>query len=386
MKNKKRIGKILLIAASYLLVAAIFMGIGWLVRSPWSPKLQRLEALIQERFIGDVDQTTLEDGAAAGMVAAMGDRWSYYIPASQYEAHKERNENAYVGIGVTINTEDTQNGFLVIKLEPNGGAKEAGLLPNDLITHVDGASIAEIGSDAATEKIRGEEGTQVKLTVLRDGQQLEFSVTRQRFLIEVARGELLEGNVGLVTIHNFVERCADETLAAVKSVMDQGATALIFDVRNNGGGYKDEMVKILDYLLPEGALFRSVSYDGTEEVDKSDADCLKIPMAVLINGNSYSAAEFFAAALSEYQWATVVGEPTSGKSHFQNTFPLGDGSAVCISVGKYCTPNGVSLADVGGLKPDVVVELDEETANKLYSDSLPPMEDPQVLAAIEALK
>ena len=251
---------------------------------------------------------------------------------------------------------------------------------------MDGQSIAQIGREAATERIRGEEGTQVKLTVLRDGKQLEFTVTRQLIQIEVAKGQMLEGNIGLVTINNFDDRCADETLAAVKSLVEQGAKALIFDVRNNPGGYKHELVEILDYLLPEGALFRSVSYDGREETDYSDAACLDMPMAVIVNGDSYSAAEFFAAALSEYEWATVVGEPTIGKSYFQSTFQLGDGSAVGLSVGKYCTPNGVTLAEVGGLTPDVVVELDEETANQLYSDSLLPMEDPQVLAAIAALK
>lgn len=386
MHSKKRIGRILLIVGTYVLVAAIAMGIGWLMRSPWSPKLQRLEKLLSECYIGGADITTLEDGAAAGMVAALGDRWSYYIPASQYGAYVEQMQNAYVGIGVTINTENTEQGFLVTQLEPSGGAKEAGLLPNDIITHVDGESVSEIGADAAKEKIGGEEGTQVKLTVLRDGKQMEFTVTRHLIQVEVARGEMLEGSIGLVTINNFDERCADETLAAVKKLVSDGAASLIFDVRNNPGGYKDELVEILDYLLPEGALFRSVSYDGTEEVDYSDADCLKLPMAVLVNGSSYSAAEFFAAALSEYEWATVVGEPTVGKSYFQVTYELGDGSAVGLSVGKYCTPNGVTLAEVGGLTPDVVVEVDEETANEIYSDTLAPMEDPQILAAIEALK
>lgn len=387
MKNSKnRIGRILLIAASYILVAALAMSIGWLMRKPWSPKLQNLEKLLDERFIGDADLTAIEDGAAAGMVAALGDRWSYYIPASEFDAYQEQMQNAYVGIGVTINAEDTAQGFLVTQVDPSGGAKEAGVLPQDIITHVDGAAISEIGADAATAKIRGEEGTQVKLTVLRNGKSMDFTVTRHLIEVEVARGEMLEGNIGFVTINNFDQRCAEETLKAVKELVDAGATALIFDVRNNPGGYKDELVEILDYLLPEGALFRSVSYDGTEEVDESDADCLKLPMAVLVNAQSYSAAEFFAAALREYEWATVVGQQTVGKSYFQVTYELGDGSAVGLSVGKYCTPKGVTLAEVGGLTPDVVVEVDEETFNKIYSDSLTPMEDPQVLAAIKTLK
>jgi carboxyl-terminal processing protease len=161
--------------------------------------------------------------------------------------------------------------------------------------------------------------------------------------------------------------------------------ALIFDVRYNGGGYADEMVDLLNYLLPEGDLFRTINYLGNEAVDKSDASCVEVPMAVLVNGSSYSAAEFFAAALREYEWATVVGEKTSGKGHFQVTFPLSDGSAVGLSIGKYFTPKGICLEGVG-IEPDVSVAVDQETAAAIYAGTLDPMEDPQILAAIEALK
>ena len=141
---------------------------------------------------------------------------------------------------------------------------------------------------------------------------------------------------------------------------------------------------ILDDLLPAGPLFRSEYYTGATSVDKSDADCIEIPMAVLINGNSYSAAEFFAAALEEYGWAVTVGEPTTGKGYFQSMFTLEDGSAVGLSIGKYFTPKGVSLEGVG-ITPDVVVEVDEETAFGIYAGTLAPEEDPQIQAAIAAL-
>jgi len=147
-----------------------------------------------------------------------------------------------------------------------------------------------------------------------------------------------------------------------------------------------EMNEILDYLLPEGDLFRSVRYDGEEEVDTSDAKCLEMPMAVLVDSGSYSAAEFFAAALQEYDWAVVVGEPTTGKGYFQNTFRFHDGSAVGLSVGQYYTPNGVSLAEAGGLIPDAVVEVDDLTRLRIQYQSLPLTEDPQLLAAIEAMQ
>jgi len=157
-------------------------------------------------------------------------------------------------------------------------------------------------------------------------------------------------------------------------------------VRNNPGGYKHELVQLLDYLLPEGVLFRSVSYDGVEEIEESDENCLDIPMAVLVNGTSYSAAEFFAAALEEYDWAVTVGEQTVGKSYYQSTYQFSDGSAVGLSIGKYCTPNGVSLAEVGGLKPNIQVEVNADTAAAIYAGTLEPAEDPQIQAAVEALK
>lgn len=388
MKPKSLILKILLRSVSYILVAALasFGALYFFAEEPRYSKLMELEDLIHERFIGEADSAEMEDGAAAGMVAALGDRWSYYIPADEYSAHMEQMQNAYVGIGVTITTEFVNDGVEVLQVEPNGGAKAAGILVGDIILAVEDQSIAQIGIDAAKDLIRGEENTQVKLTILRGEQKLDLQVMRQIIEVQVASGQMLEGNIGLVKINNFDERCADETLAAVEQLLDQGAEKLIFDVRFNPGGYKTELVEVLDYLLPEGALFRSLHYTGKETVDESDADCLEMPMAVLINGSSYSAAEFFAAALNEYDWAVVVGEPTVGKSYFQNTIQLKDGSAVGLSVGKYFTPNGVSLADEGGLQPEVKVEVDEETAAKIYSGELDPKEDPQILAAIEALK
>ena len=175
--------------------------------------------------------------------------------------------------------------------------------------------------------------------------------------------------------------------ALIEQLLDQGAGALIFDVRFNPGGYAHELVAALDYILPEGDLFRTVDYMGNEEVDRSDAKCLVgIPMAVLVNADSYSAAEFFAAALSEYGYAIVVGQPTTGKGYFQQTYKLNDGSAVGISVGKYFTPKGKSLAEEGGIVPDVVVEVDEETDFAIYAGTLEPRDDPQIQAAVDALK
>ena len=369
---------------SYVLTALIAAGLtfAFTAGSRGSSKLEELESLITEKFIAEADVVQMEDAAAKAMVESLGDRWSYYIPASQYEAHMEQMNNAYVGIGVTIQQEE--GGMRIMEVQAGGPAEEADIRVEDLVTAVDGTDIRALSTAETRDLVRGKEGTQVVITLERDGVTLDKTVTRRKLETPVARGEMLSGNVGLVTIENFDARCAEETRQVVDSLLEQGAKALIFDVRNNPGGYANELVKVLDMLLPEGEVFRTVSYTGKEQVDYSDADCLGLPMAVLVNENSYSAAEFFAAALQEYDKAIIVGQQTVGKGYFQNTFRLSDGSAVGLSTGKYFTPQGRNLAGVG-VTPDICVSVDDETGARIYYNRLTPEEDPQIQAALEAV-
>ena len=380
--------KKILRAMSYLLVA-VLSTVVTLAAAEYTghgtSKLDQLEALILERFIGEKDQTVMEDAAADAMVSALGDRWSYYIPASEYAAYLEQMNNAYVGIGVTIQVTEDAGGFLIQAVSPGGPAEEAGVQVGDLLVQVEDQDVRSMTTGEVRNLVRGEEGTHVNLTFLREGQTISIPVERRELQTVVATGQMLTGDIGLVTIENFDTRCAEETIAAIDSLLEQGAQKLIFDVRGNPGGYAREMVKVLDYLLPEGELFRTVDYTGREHVDYSDESCLDVPMAVLVNGDSYSAAEFFAAALSEYGVASVVGEQTCGKGYFQNTLALSDGSAVGLSVGKYYTPKGENLAEVG-ITPDVLVPVDEETAYAIYYGTLAPEDDPQIQAAVKALQ
>lgn len=380
--------KTLLLTLSHLFVAILAtvatLAVTFGLDSFAPGKLNQLESLIQERFIGEADRTAMEDAAANAMVESLGDRWSYYIPADQFDTHKETMENAYVGIGITILAQEDGSGFSIEAVTEGGGAEEAGLLPGDLIIGVAGEDVRGMDINQTRALVRGKEGSTVSVTVIREEQELTVQVERRRFETPVATGELLDGGFGLVTIENFDERCASETIAAIEELLSQGAESLIFDVRGNPGGYASELTDLLDYLLPEGEIFHTVTYDGTENIDYSDAACLDIPMAVLVNADSYSAAEFFAAALQEYGAAVVVGTPTSGKGYFQNTYRLTDGSAVGLSIGKYYTPQGKNLQDVG-ITPDIVSEVDEETYLSIYYGRLTPGEDPQVQAAIHAL-
>jgi len=381
----KKLIKILPYVMVAALASVVTMGLNARSAAKSVPKLTELADLIEERFIGETDRTAMEDAAAAGMVASLGDRWSYYIPASDFAAHMEQMNNAYVGIGITIQLAEDGTGLAVLKVNEGSSAQEAGMLAGDVIVEIEGQDAGNMTTEDARNLVRGKENTPVQLIVRRNGEKIPMTVTRKQVLTVVAEGKMLDDGIGLVTIVNFDARCADETIAAIESLLEQGAEKLIFDVRNNPGGYAEEMVKVLDYLLPAGPLFRTLDYLGNERVSESDAKCLALPMVVLVNADSYSAAEFFAAALREYDAAIVLGEHTSGKGHFQNTLVLSDGSAVGLSVGKYTTPKGVNLEGIG-LTPDMVVEVDEQTYAAIYAGTLAPELDPQLQAAIEALK
>lgn len=379
--------KKLITVLSYLTTAMAACAVTLLVtigKTPGSTKLDQVEYLIKNRFIEEADMEKAEDAAATAMIDSLGDRWSYYLNAADYATHKEQVENAYVGIGITISPEENGQGFLILAVQKDSGAEAAGLLAGDIITGAESQDVQGMTTAQLRDIIRGKEGTSVSLEITRDSEVLRVQVTRMQILTEVVRYEMLENSIGLIAISNFDARCADETIAAIDALREQGAQALIFDVRNNPGGYATELVKVLDYLLPEGDLFRTLDYAGRETVDKSDASFLDMPIAVVCNEDSYSAAEFFPAAIQEYGAGTIVGMPTCGKGYFQYTYELSDGSAVGLSAGKYFTPSGKSLIGTG-IQPDVVVEVDDETRAKIAYGTLDAKDDPQIQAAVDIL-
>lgn len=354
--------------------------------NPVRAKVDEIGACLDAYFIDDYDPDVVAqaaaDGAAAAMVEATGDRWSYYISAEEMDAYNEGFYNEYVGVGITIQL--AEQGLQILSVTEGGPAEEAGILVDDILTHIDGTSSLELGVEGAKKVVRGEAGTTVHLTLLRGEETLEMDVQRRQIITPVAEGQMMDGNIGWIKIYDFETHCAEQALACMEDLLDQGAEALLFDVRFNGGGLKTEMLKVLDALLPEGELFRSVDYAGEELIDYSDENCLDLPMAVLVNEDSYSAAEFFAAALQEYEKAVIVGQKTVGKGNFQYTIPLSDGSAVALSVGKYYTPKGKSLTDVG-ITPDMEVDLSEEDYISLYYGTLEAVEDEQLQAALSEL-
>ncbi len=379
------IGLVLFTVAATVLVMGRSGMIGY--QDPVSQKVAQAAEVIDTVFVGEHDATLMGDAAVAAMIASLGDRWSYYISAEDYAAYEAQMTNSYVGIGITIQTQMQENGLLVTDVTPGGPAEAAGIQAGDILTEVEGQSVVELGREQTVAQVRGEPGTEVNLTLLRGTERYDCAPVRQTVQDIVVESKLLADGIGYISIDNFDLNSAEQTIAAVDAQIEAGATALIFDVRNNPGGMKDELVEILDYLLADGQpVFTSKSYTGQTVTDYTeDGHAVDLPMAVLVNAESYSAAEFFAAALQELEAARVVGEPTSGKGYFQITYPLSDGSAMAISSGEYFTPNGLSLANVG-ITPDETVSLSDEAAYQLYLGGLAETDDVQLQAAIAWLE
>lgn len=383
-KWQKSLILVLAFAVAILGSAIVTMQLTRREQTPVEAKTAEISAYLDRFFIDDYDEEKLADAAASAMVEATGDRWSYYLTAEEKSSYDEQMQNAYVGIGVTITAQEELGGMRIEAVTADGPAEEAGLLTGDIITEVEGEKTLDLGMTGTRAKVRGEEGTFVTLTILRGEESFPVSVERRSIQTPVATYEMLDGQIGYIKIANFDTRCAEETNAAMDELIAQDAKALIFDVRNNGGGYKNELVKVLDKILPEGILFQSEDYQGSKQIDRSDADCIDLPMAVLVNQDSYSAAEFFAAAIQEYDWGTVVGTKTVGKGNFQTAFTLSDGSMLNLSIGKYYTPQGRSLTDTG-ITPDVEIALSDEDGAKLYYGQLEKADDAQLQAAIREI-
>lgn len=383
-KWQKSLILVLAFAVAILGSAIVTMQLTRREQTPAEAKTAEIGAYLDRFFIDDYDEEKLADAAASAMVEATGDRWSYYLTAEEKSSYDEQMQNAYVGIGVTITAQKELGGMRIEAVTADGPAEEAGLLTGDIITEVEGEKTLDLGMTGTRTKVRGEEGTFVTLTILRGEESFPVSVERRSIQTPVATYEMLDGQIGYIKIANFDTRCAEETNAAMDELIAQDAKALIFDVRNNGGGYKNELVKVLDKILPEGILFQSEDYQGSKQIDRSDADCIDLPMAVLVNQDSYSAAEFFAAAIQEYDWGTVVGTKTVGKGNFQTAFTLSDGSMLNLSIGKYYTPQGRSLTDTG-ITPDVEIALSDKDGAKLYYGQLEKADDAQLQAAIREI-
>lgn len=356
-----------------VLTLVIFTGLICLLLGRSGISLMEGWILAKYAFVDtQADLDSAADEALTGLVSGLNDRWSYYLSKEDYERVTQNRANNYVGVGVTVNYE-REEGLFVQAVTAGGPAEEAGVVIGDIIIAVDGISIAGDARETATELIRGESGTKVTLTLLgADGTQRDVVCTRKRLNSPSATGKMLEDNIGYVYLANFYSGSADSFRTEVDRLQIEGAESLIIDLRNCPGGYVHELKKILDYLLPEGPVFTEDPRWWFKSVYESDAEWVDLPIVVIVNADSYSAAELLAAQLRESVSAPIVGELTSGKGYVQVTFPLPNGGGIGISTATYCTGSGHSLIGEG-IVPDVEVALTSSA-------------DEQLQAAIELLK
>ena len=321
-------------------------------------KYLEIKNVIDEKYVGTVNEENVSAAAFDAMVSALGDQWSYYMSPSEYSAYKLYSANQYVGLGVQVDKDAETGGLKITGVNSGTPADNAGLEAGDIILAVAGTDITGMTVGDARSFISSNLGESVKLKIRdKDGSESELSVNCELIYTSPVTYRMLSGSIGYVQILNFDSGAADAAVKAIETLLGQGALGFVFDVRTNPGGLLSELTALLDYLLPSGNIFISVDKAGNQTPTESDSVCLDMPMAVLVNADTYSAAEFFAAALKDYNWAEIVGERTTGKSRSQQTIELSDGSAVHLSTARYLTPAGIDLAEQGGLIPDQEVAL-----------------------------
>ena len=372
-----------------------------------SQKMALIQKIIDENYLFEEDPELVESGIFMGMMAGLGDPYSTYYTEEDFEELMDNNiEGEYCGIGAMISQNRETMQMTIIRVFEGTPSAEAGMLPGDVITAVDGKNVIGMELDLVVGSyIKGEEGTDVTVTVYREttDEYLDFTMTRSNIETPTVEHEMLPDGIGYVLVTQFEGVTAGQFKAAVEDLEGQGMGKLIIDLRNNPGGLLDAAVEMAAYMLPDGTIVRTeykngkgddyFSKDGKlmaettagtrlSQYPMEDGHQLDLPLAVLVNGSSASAAEVFTGAVMDYDAGIVVGTQTFGKGIVQSLVPLGDGTAVKLTTAHYYTPSGFDLHGEG-LTPDVIVDLDEELKTQAVVDL---DEDNQVQAAIEALE
>lgn len=317
-----------------------------------------IKDVVEEQYIDEVSRQTLGDYAAAAMVSGLADKWSYYMSADEYKTYQLNSTNEYSGIGMSIMKQD-DGSFQVVSVNADSPAGLAGLGAGDVITAVDGEDITSMSLDEARKLIRSKMNGKFTLGL---GRKNSIEVDCSSVYQSAVNYRLEKTEAGYIQILNFEAGSGDDAIAAVEDLLNQGAVALCIDLRGNPGGLDTECAKFLDYLLPNGTLFIETDKQGNEKVTTSDGMCIQLPMCVLVNAETFGEAEVCAAVLQEYQWATVLGEATTGKTRTQETISLEGGSALRLSTGTYLTGNRTDISAKGGVVPDLILYNSDASA------------------------
>lgn len=346
--------------------------------------LSQFRTELENKYIGEINDEELIDGALKGYVNALGDPYTtYYTKEEMKEIMEETNGN-FVGIGIYMTENIKDNVIIVIKPIENSPAEKAGILPGDIITKINDVEYTGDKLEEASNKIRGEEGTKVKLEIYRNGETKEFEITRKKVVISHITTKVLEDNIGYIAISDFDGDCANEFKTKYKELEKKGITKLIIDIRNNGGGIVDESLEIANTIIEKGStLLITKDKKNNEDITKATENpIINMPVVVLTNEYSASASEILAGALKDNNKATLVGTKTYGKGIIQELNKLLDGSGLKVTVSEYYTPNHTAINKIG-ITPDVEVELSDEAKKQ---SNLEEKDDNQLQKAIEILK
>mgnify|MGYP000366852966 CR=1 FL=1 len=347
-------------------------------------KIEYLEKLIDQDYLGEKDEDKLAEGIYAGLLYGLGDVYSRYYTADEYEQETSSTDGAYVGIGISME-KNKEGGVRVVECYEGGPGEKAGLKTDDVISAIDGEDITDKELSDVVNMIRKSGKDSVVLTVHRDGEENALEIETEISDVDLPSvfEEMLDDNAGYIRITEFKGNTPENYLDAFNSLKERGMDKLVIDLRDNPGGLLTSVCEILNHVLPEGLIvYTEDKYGNREEETSEGKDPLEIPLAVLVNENSASASEIFAGAVQDYGIGKIVGTTTYGKGVVQSIRQLSDGSAVKLTVSNYYTPNGNSINKVG-IQPDVEVKLDSELLNQ---DEISHDEDNQLQAALDTLK
>lgn len=342
--------------------------------------LASIRTLLEDMYIGDLDDEKMLQMAVKGYVAGVGDEYTeYYTPEEMSQEYDSAMGN-FVGIGIYMIVNYEEGTITVVEPMEGSPAAEAGLKENDQIVSVDGEEITPENVSEMSDKIKGEENTSVKLGIKRNNETFEVNIERKRIEVSHIESEMLDGNIAYIKVLDFDGGTAKEFKSTYEKLKGEGAKSLIIDIRGNGGGVVDESIDMLEMICDKGSeLLIERNKAGEEEIIKSEEDpIIDIPIAVLVNGSSASASEIFAGTLKDYEKATIIGTKTYGKGVIQTLISLSDGSGLKTTTEEYCTPNRNKINKVG-IEPNITVELPEGITE------LTKENDTQLQRAIEEL-
>ncbi|MCD6322614.1 MAG: S41 family peptidase [Clostridiales bacterium] len=349
-------------------------------------KFNEVRDLLEEKFLDYTDENELLEGAIAGMADSFDDPYTMYVDKETWSLMTEDSEGEYSGVGVTIQIPTTGVGILALSVNELGPAHEAGVLPGDRIVKVDDYDVTYSEDLSYVASIvRGDVGTDVKLEVIREGENepLIFTITRRIVNSIEVTGEMLEGDTGYISLSSFSQDSPQEFLAKFNELGQAGMDSVIIDLRDNPGGSLGAIIAIADMLMDDGIITYTIDRDNNRDDYTASGKGVTLPIIVLVNEYSASASEMLAGALRDNGYATVIGTTTYGKGLVQGVYELEDGSGIRITIAKYYTPSGVCIQDIG-VVPDIEIEPLDDYINSPIS-AIPFEDDVQLQRALEEI-